>query len=344
LLPIEVTVKASNPYKISAFANNYQNPSVGAEQYGVDFFASNPTTLGDKLRLSYSQSEASRLVSASYSLPILKDDTRIEASISHGRNKVITSLLKDLDIKNQSTDWRIGINHPIINKASPDSRFKFGIGLSFDRRKTKESLLGFDFPISAGSDNNGRRNINTLTVSQNLLYRGKNQALHLESGLDIGLDSLTGPGYANNQALSFHLEHEYVHKLPWNTFFIANGGFQFAPSPLVVDRQISLGGIGSVRGVQQDITNNDNGIYEQVSFKKEFELGRYGIFSTAPFFDIGFGWNSTKDDNSSKLIFSSGIALEYTFHDNISANITLAMPLSENIGNIQILAGVKIQF
>ncbi len=342
---LEVIVKPANPYEISVFGNNYQNPSVGREQYGIDFSASNPTMLGDKLRLIYSRSEASNLISASYNVPILPDGTAITGTIAYGQNKVITQPYRDLEIKSKATNWSIGINHPIINAATPESRFKFSVGFSYEGRKTQESLLGFNFPISAGSDNDGRRNINTFTLSQNIEYKGKNQAFNLDSNIDIGVDinTKTGPGFANNQAISYRLNHEYVRKIARNTFFIANGGLQFSLSPLVIDRQFSLGGVGSVRGIQQGEVTSDNGVYEQISFKKQFELGKYNVFSVAPFFDIGYGWN-TRNENGSKLLYSSGLAFEYLFRDNITANLTLAVPLSENTSNIQIIAGVKFQF
>jgi hemolysin activation/secretion protein len=329
---LEVEVKPSKPYTVELFADNYRNSNVGSFERGVDFLALNPFSEGGKLTFRFSNSNGSNTIQSSYSRPITRDNTTLTFQYAFGNNSVITSPVNILDIKSSSQSYFLGIRHPILRHASDKDRIEIGLGFGIEHRENQDNLLGFDFPVSRGSDNNGLTKLSVLSFSQDATYRDISQAVSLRSEVRFGVDigSVTGPGYDRGQFWAWRGDAQWARKLPWELLFATRVGLQFSDRPLVASEQLSLGGISTIPGYPQDSYLSDNGIYGGFSLSKAINIGKYGRLSIGPFFNIGYGWGNGAFDESPQLLAAPGISLDYEINQSFYGSLSYGIPIFSN--------------
>jgi hemolysin activation/secretion protein len=337
---LDLTVTPSNPFQISLFANNYRNCNVGCFERGVEFIARNPSTLGDTLLFTYVNSNGSDSIQASYSLPLNAQNTALKLQYSYGNNSVISFPASILEIKGRSQNFQIGIRHPLMRLADEKSRFDLGIGLGLEYFEIKNSLLGFDFPVSRGADNNGLTKLSVLSLVQDATYKDTIQIASLKTELRLGvdLDSSTGPGFKKDGFVILRTQGSWTRKLPFNTFFGIKLGGQYAETPLVGSEQFSLGGISSIPGYPQDTALTDSGVFGGISFTKALSLGKRSQLALTSFFNVGYGSNNGSFDDPPVLLAAPGVQISYEFNQKLFADLTYAIPifdLGQNRSNLQ---------
>jgi hemolysin activation/secretion protein len=326
---VVVKVEPSDSYKVSLFADNYRNCNVGCIERGVDFIALNPTTLGDKLSFTYINSNGSDSILSSYSLPLNSQNTTLNFDFSYGNNSIIAFPANILDIRGSSQSYALSIHQPILRLAGERNRFDLGLGLGIQHFEVQNTLLGLNFPVSRGADNNGFTKLSVLDFAQDATYRDSEQIASVRSEVRLGvnLDASTGPGFHNGNFLSFKEEGFWTRKITHNTFFSVRIAAQYAATTLPSTEQLSLGGIPSVPGYPQDAYLADYGLYGGVSFTKAFTFGKYGRLFIGPIFNVGYGGNNGSTDLAPTLIAAPGLEASYEFNQNLFANLTYAIPL-----------------
>jgi hemolysin activation/secretion protein len=331
-----VNLVPANPYRIEIFANNYRNSNVGSFQRGVSANILNPLAIGDRTTFYYSNSNGSDVIQASYSAPINKQNTSLIFQYSYGKNDVIARSVDILDIKGSSQSYLLGVRHPIYRRATNKNRFEVALGINLENQQSQNSLLGFDFPISRGSNFEGLTKTSVLSFVTDASYRDIIQAASLRSDLRLGIDlgSETGPGFDNGQFFSWRAEGQWARKLPWDLTFISRLGLQIADRPLVASEQLSLGGIGTIPGYPQDAYLADNGFYWGFNLSKGFDFGRYGRLSVGPFFYLGRGWGNGEFDEPAQWLMAPGIGLNYEFNQSLYASVSYGFPIF-NLGQIK---------
>jgi hemolysin activation/secretion protein len=324
-----VDLEADNPYKIEVYANNYGNSNVGSFRRGVNGTILNPLRIGDRTTFNYANSNGSDVIQTSYTAPLNKHNTTATFQYSYGQNDVIAPSVDVLDIKGSSQSYFLGIRHPVFRRATNKNRIEGAIGIGLEHRESQESLLGFNFPISRGSNSEGLTKITVLNFVADAAYRDTVQAASIRSAMRLGinLDSETGPGFDDGQFFSWRGEGQWARKLPWDLLFITRLGLQFSDRPVVASEQISLGGISTIPGYPQDAYLADNGIYAGIALTKTIDFGRYGRLSVGPFFNIGHGWGNGQFDEPPQLLAAPGIALNYEFNQSLFASVSYGIPI-----------------
>ncbi len=328
LAKLTVDLKPAKPYRVSFVADNYRNPGVGTFERGVDFIAFNPLTLGDKLSFGYRNTNGSDFINAVYQVPITRQGTSLRFSYLNGGNATIERPFENFGLKNTAQVYSLSIRHPILRIASERHRSEIGLSFSLDHLESQDKLLGFDFPISRGADDSGQTKITSLRFAQDWQFQDSNQAAFLRSQVSLGIDiaSSTAPDFDNGQFVSWRGDAYWARKLPGRLNLITRAGLQFSDRPLVSSEQISLGGFDTIRGYRQDGVLGDNGFFGSIELRIPIYEGKAGKVSLSPFFDVGVPWDNTAKAES-QLLAATGLSLQYSFSDRLSANFTWGIPL-----------------
>jgi hemolysin activation/secretion protein len=324
-----INVKPSNPYNIEIFTNNYRNSSVGTFERGIDFTALNPLGRGDRVDVTYSNTNGSNSLQTTYRIPINSQNTTLNFDYSFGQNSTIAFPFDSLDIKGSSQSYHLGVRHPIFRSASESSRSELNLGFEVTHREIQDSILGFNFPISRGADENGRTRTTILSLVKDWQYQDSVQAATLKSNLGLGINiaSVTDPLFDKGQFVAWQIDASWTRKLPWNLLLTSRLRFQLVDRPVVAAEQFSLGGYGSIMGYRQDALLGDNGILGSLEIKIPLYQGNLGTLSLSPFIGSGHIWNDPRLSTPTQTIASLGLGFQYDFSDTLSANLAWGFPL-----------------
>lgn len=349
---LQIQFKSAKPYQVTLFADNYRNPSVGSFQRGFEFQALNSTTFGDKLSLIWSNSNGSNAVSASYTVPILMDNTTLSLLYSYGSNQVISEPFSALNITGTSRSIGLVLSHPVLRHFTDKSSTEITLGFGLENYKSQDKLLNTNFPINLGSNTNGSLQTTVFSFSQELRYINSSDALLLSSQFRLGLDigSVTDPFFDNGQFFSWRGDARYVHNFKRGFQLLARTALQLSDRPLVLGEQYSVGGIFSVRGYLQDFASANNGSLASVEFRIPIYQTKLNNISLNPFVDAAYVWNSSQLNTSNIFVASAGLSINYNFSNRLSLNLTWAHPLFSTgvvlnkLDNSSILFGLRFNF
>jgi hemolysin activation/secretion protein len=349
---LQIQFKAAKPYQVTLFADNYRNPGVGAFERGIEFHALNTSTLGDGLSLIWSNSNGSNAVAASYTVPILTDNTTLSFNYSYGSNQVIAEPFYPLNITGTSQSIGFVLNHPVLRYFTDKSSIEITLGFGLEYYKSQDKLLDINFPISLGANNNGSLQTTVFSFSQELRYIRSSDAFLLNSQFRLGLDigSVTGPLFDDGQFFSWRGDARYVHNFKKGFQVLARTAFQLSDRSLVLGEQYPIGGNFTLRGYPQDFVLADNVALASVEFKIPLYRGKSNNINLNPFVDAAYVWNNSQLSTSSLSAVSAGLSFQYNFSDRLSFNLTWAHPfldvggVSNRLDNSSILFGIRYSF
>ena len=144
------------------------------------------------------------------------------------------------------------------------------LGLSAIKRDSQTSILGKNYPLSEGADENGETKLSILQLFQDYEIRGKNQVLAFNSQLNVGLGILDATKNSNEPDGRFFYwrgQGQWVRELSKNTLLVVGADLQLSPSDLVPKERFGLGGYRSVRAYRQDTRLTDNGALGTVELR-----------------------------------------------------------------------------
>jgi hemolysin activation/secretion protein len=339
---LEVKVSEANPFSAQLFVDNGRTPSVGSFRRGIQLNHANLLGLGDGLGVGYSNTNGSNAYDLSYTLPINPQNGTLSFSYSRTTSNVTESPFDRLSITGDSNSYQLTFRQPLIQKPNQE----FALGLTASRQESQTRLLGEDFPLSTGADEQGRTRISALRFFQDYVTRNPVEVFALRSQLSLGLGVLnatinsTAP---DSRFFAWRGQAQYVRLLAPETLFVARTDIQLADRALVPLEQFGLGGLRSVRGYRQDAFLTDNGAF--LSAEAQFPILRFpdlgGIVHIVPFLDFGTTWNSggrsgQNVNNSAGAspsfgpLFSTGLGLQLKLGDRFTARLDYGLPLVNN--------------
>ena len=179
-----VTVTEADTRDITLNLNNQRSANVGQLQRQISFRDRNLLGIGDQGSLSYANTDGSNELNVDYQIPINAQDGTVNVGYSQTWTQIITTPFKEFDLEGNARNFSAGYRQPII--ASPTQ--ELALGLSIDRRESDTKLLGNPFPLSAGSDDEGRTRITGANFTQEWIKRNPKQIFALRSDLGLGLN------------------------------------------------------------------------------------------------------------------------------------------------------------
>ncbi|NEO55311.1 MAG: filamentous hemagglutinin N-terminal domain-containing protein [Okeania sp. SIO3B5] len=326
---LEVEVVTANPWRIAAISNNGRVPSVGTFRRGIEVGHGNLTGMGDSFNTLYTNTDGSDLVELSYAIPVNSRNGRIEMFYRYQDNEVIESPFERLDIQSNSRTYKLAFRQPIIQTP----RQEFSVGVSATRRDSQTSVLGENFPLSAGANDDGETKLSILQFFQDYQLRGDNQVLALNSQFNIGLgilDATVNSDEPDSRFFYWRGQGQWVRELATDTLLVVGADVQLSPSELVPLERFGLGGYRSVRGYRQDTRLTDNGALGTVELRLPVPWisGENRLFQVVPFIDGGVAWNSYGEEVSgTNALAAVGVGLQVKLWNKINMRLDYGIPL-----------------
>lgn len=335
-----VQFREARPITANISFNNGRSPSIGTFQTQIGAQATNTLGIGDTLDLSYNNTEGSNGLNARYTVPFNRKNGTVSLRFNTAGSEIIEAPFDEVDIESSSQTYEAEIRQPIIRRINGETFEELAIGLTGSLRKSQSRLLGENFPLSLGADEQGRTNIFALRFFQEWTQQNSQQVLALRSQFNLGLGLLdatindTVPGadpLPDSRFLSWQGQAQWIRRLGSDTFFTTRTNIQLATEPLLSAERFSLGGFGSVRGYRQDTLQTDSGLLVSAEVRQPIlrlpDLG--ATLSVIPFVDVGLGWNVSGQAPDQNTLASTGLGMQWQ-QNRFSARLEYGLPLTPN--------------
>ncbi|MGQ4646198.1 ShlB/FhaC/HecB family hemolysin secretion/activation protein [Lyngbya aestuarii] len=331
---LRVNIKEADAFSALVSTSNQGSTSVGTIRRQFQLTHGNLLGFGDRLSVSYSQSEGSKaLDTISYAVPL--NSLNATLSLSHGRanSNILEKPLDILDIESKSRQYQLTYRQPLRKTATEE----FVLGLTASREEA-QTIIGFNnigpFPLYEGANRDGELKISALRFFQEYTKRSNRQVLALRSQFSLGLGAFAATindDAPDSRFLTWHGKAEYLRLLAPDTILVLKSEMQLADQSLVSLEQFSLGGQSSVRGYRQSALQADNGFL--VSAELRVPILRIPQLQTVvqlvPFVDFGTVWNSSDSSREMEThsVSSLGLGLRLPVANKFTARIDWGIPL-----------------
>ena len=328
---LEVKVTEAKSFSLPITFDNSRTPSVGSERRQIQLVEANLTGLGDRLSLSYGNTDGSNSFDVGYTVPFNPYNGTIGFNFGTSASNVIESPFTALDIASNSRSYELMIRQPIFQNTAQD----MAIGLTLSHRQSRASLLGGTIPFpSLGADADGQTKVTALRVFQEYVQRSAEEVFAARSQLSVGLNAFgatINDISPDSQFLAWRGQTQYVRLLAPETLLFLRADLQLSDRPLLAQEQISFGGQDSLKGYRQDALLSDNGLL--LSAEVRIPVLRIpeinGLLQVVPFFDFGTVWNHQANTNPDPSTLASlGMGLRLQISDRLTVRLDFGFPLS----------------
>lgn len=312
---LTVAVDEALPFAIALVFNNYQSPTVGAENGSITLAHRNLTGHGDILSGAYARSEGIDVdLDASYTLPLTVYDTTVQLQYQRTEFAVIEEPFTALDIESTSEIYGMILRHPFYRTL----RQEFALALSAEHLHNATSLLGIPFDFSPGAEN-GESTVFALRLTMEWTNRTPNQVLAARSRFSVGLDAFDATihdsrAIPDGEFFAWLGQFQWARRVTdWGLQVIGRLDVQLSTDPLLSLEQIAVGGRYSVRGYRENELVRDNAVI--ASLEGQVPLVRNkpwaDVLQLAPFVDVGNAWNTKVSTPDPRTLVSVGIGLRW---------------------------------
>jgi hemolysin activation/secretion protein len=311
---LNVHVEDTTPYKLWLEFNNYQPPSVGAEQGLVTIEHQNLTGNGDIARVQYGGSQGLHpYLDAKYSLPVNAYDTTVSYQYRKNTLAVVQPPFNEIDVKSTSDIYTLGVRQPLYRTVNSDFAFE----LVGERLSYETFVLGERFTLSPGA-HDGRSIVTAIRPTLEYTYRDESEVIAARSRFSFGLSwldaTLNSDNIPDSKFFAWLGEFQWVRRLGLlDSYFVFRSSVQLANDPLLSLEQVAIGGRYSVRGYQENTLLRDNAVLTSLE-------GRLPLLRNVPwadyleiatFFDYGRGWNTKVSTDPPNYLASVGVGLRW---------------------------------
>ena len=328
ILTVHIT-ENPNPLSIELRAENSRTPSIGSFERAGTLGYRNLLGRGDQISIGYGNTEGSDRLNASYSLPINARNGTLELAYYQQSSQVIEQPFDQVDITSDAKTYQLTFRQPIYQKPSQE----FALGLTLARRESQTSILGENYPLSPGADDNGNTRLSIIRWFQDWLQRDRQQVIAARSEFSLGLglfDATINQGAPDSQFFAWRGQGQWARRLGSDhTLLVVRGVAQLTPSDLVPMEEFALGGFGSVRGYRQDTRLTDNGVLLSAEVRLPVITGRNHSVQLVPFIDGGAGWNTGKETPRQNILASVGLGLQVNWRRGLTLRLDYGIPLVE---------------
>lgn len=183
-----------------------------------------------------------------------------------------------------------------------------------------------------------------LTAQYALAYRGENDDIDLNIGLNFGLRGFDADDREFrlkrfNAAASWAYargEFSWRRRLPWDMAMITRGGGQWAGQPLISNEQFAAGGLDTVRGYYESQELGDYGVYGQYELESpsihRWLIGgdewRFFAFVDGAYLRVHDALPDLEGDVFDEAgLASAGLGTRLRLFDHFNASLVVAAPL-----------------
>ncbi len=326
---LEVRVTEAKSDGIQIVLDNGRVPSVGSFRRRLQAYEGNFLGQGDSLVLTYTNTDGSNALDASYVWPLNARNGTLSLGYGTTSSDVIEPPFDRIDINSDSRYYELSLRQPLVQTPTQE----LALGLTAARRESETELLGNPEAISQGADERGRTRISALQFFQDWTSRNSREVIAARSAFSLGigaLDATVNDDPPDSRFFAWRGQAQWVRLLAPDTLLLVRGDVQLADRALVTLEQFSLGGLESVRGYRQDYLLTDNGAFASAEVRlpilRVSQLD--GLLQLAPFVDVGTTWNNSgRDDPDDDTLASVGLGLRWSQGDRFTARLDWGIPL-----------------
>jgi len=312
---LKVNVEEKNPLYFWLAFNNYQSPSVGAEQGILTLSHQNLTGHGDILSLTYGRSQGMKpLIDVWYNVPLSVHDTTLLLRYRQDNFEVVDDIFGPLDTESRCHIYEIILRQPLYRTLNQE----FAVALAGNYLTDKTSLLGEPFSFYPGVEN-GESAVTALRFSQEWIYRTQREVIAARSRFSFGIDALDATVHASTSIpdgkfLSWLGQFQWARILKtWDLQVLFRTEAQIANQPLLPLEQIAVGGRYTVRGYREDILIRDQALMASLELRVPIvqNLPWAEYLQLVPFWDYGYAKNKDLPTPYPSSISSIGLGLRW---------------------------------
>ncbi|MEH2191248.1 MAG: ShlB/FhaC/HecB family hemolysin secretion/activation protein [Nostoc sp.] len=330
---LEVKVSEAKTFSSQIVLDNGRSPSVGSFRRRLQLNEANLLGLGDSLGVSYTNTDGSNSLDASYTLPLNPHNGTLTFNYGTTSSNVIEPSFKSLDIQSASRYYEVTFRQPVVQTPTQE----FALGLTASRRESDISwILQPQFSpslLSPGADEQGRTKVSALRFFQEWTSRNSREVIALRSQFSLGIDILNptiNQSAPDSRFFAWQGQAQWVRLLAPETLLLLHLNTQLASRTLLPLEQFGLGGQDSVRGYRQDYLLTDNGTF--VSAEVQVPILRLpqidSTLQVVPFVDFGVGWNSSDRENPNpNTLAAVGLGLRWSQGDRFTVRLDWGIPL-----------------
>lgn len=332
---LEVRVTEAETFRAELGVDNNRSPSIGTFRRRAQLNEANVSGWGDNLSLSYSNTEGSNSLDASYTLPVNPRNGTVRWSYGASQSDVIEPPFDRLDIDASSRYFELSFRQPLI--LTPTEEFAFGLTAS--RQESEVTILELPVRISPGADEQGRTRISAARFFLEWTKRNNREVFAARSQWSFGtgaFNATVNEEAPDSRFVSWRGQAQWVRLLARDTLLLVRGDMQLADRPLVAFEQFGLGGQETIRGYRQDVLLTDNGLLASAEVRIPVLRLRQldGLIQVVPFVDLGTAWNNgDREDPDPNVLISLGLGLRAQLGDRLFVRLDYGIPLVDVFSN-----------
>ncbi len=338
---LRVEVEETNPFEFTARLDNNRSPSVSTLRRGGEASYRNLFGVGDLLSASYFNTDGSDEINLGYEIPFNPQNGTIGFRYRLSDSEVVEEPFNPLDIQSDYRSYQLEIRQPIVREVDLENAIvrDFTLGFNFDRQESDTSILGVDFPLSLGANEDGETRISAFRLSQEFTQRSNREVFAARSQFSLGVgwfDSTVNAEAPDSRFFAWRTQLQWFRRLsrgrgdpPTAPALLLRSDLQLSTQSLVPIEQFGLGGQATVRGYRQDALLGDNGFL--ASAELLWPVWRWteaeSVLSVVPFVDFGTVWNTSREDLDDSTLVGVGLGLQWQQSDRLRARLDWGIPL-----------------
>jgi len=291
---LHVRVEERLPVFVALEFNNYQSPTVGAEQGLITVAERNLTGHGDILSVTYGRSSGlNPQLDASYTLPVSPRETTFGLRYRRNNASVVEATFAPLDIQSRSEIITLSLRQPLYWTL----RRELALALSGERLQSQTFLLGEPFSFSPGTKR-GVAIDTAVRLTAEGFDRTQNQVIAVRSRFSVGVNALgatiNSGGLPDGRFFAWLGQFQGARRLTAHDIdLLFRLDLQLTSAPLLPLEQVGIGGRFSVRGYRENQLVRDNALIASLESRIPLLRNRRwaDYIQVVPFVDIGHGWN-----------------------------------------------------
>lgn len=327
---LDVRIVATPSLNAEITLNNQANPLTGSLSRGIQVNQTNLLGFGDDINMAYANTDGANTISAAYTIPVNARNGTLQLNYNRLNAKIIRQPFAQADIRSASNFYDLTFRQPVLQRATERNIEELAVGVTASRSDSRTSILGAPFPLSPGSDDQGRTRISAIRVFQEWTQRNDRAILVARSQFNIGINALnstinrTAP---DSRFLAWRGQVQWLRTLNPKLDLLLRSDVQLSDRALVPTEQFSVGGPGTVRGYAQNTLLADNGILGSAELNIHLlRSGSSGV-QLIPFVDIGKVWNTQQTSPNDSALAAVGMGIQW-IDQGLRVRANYAVPLT----------------
>lgn len=335
---VSLDIKDRFPIDLDIRYDNQGRDLIGTQRGVLYAGLHNVTGHGDKLLGTLAFTKRSIGVGGLYSIPIAKNDTKLNLGYTYSHVK-LGKQLKEYDITGSSHNFFVGVSRRLAR----GENYRLYGDLTFDFRNS-DSHWKYDNQYELPGYRTRTLRASVTDIADDFYGRWLfNGAVTTGIPFLDGTDHHKNRAYASNNFVKLNAGVARMQMLPLNSMALLQVNGQYANRNLFASEKLQVGGIASVRGFDEAYALGDYGLTASIEYRFPVPFLRLMLpeklkfiddsIRVAAFYDFGwFGDRFNSDGSDYMMSVGPGIVVKLTKY--LSGNVYWGFPVGHRPGEV----------